>query len=207
MRYYIVCYKKEKSARFWLISLALSLVPATTIYVFSIIKHDESPNISYLTCQSFSSPGKASQVITIIIPFLYIIPCWIVTFCYFSIAWTANKQLNNMKNEAVNNGDEALLKIIKRQKVRLFFQLILVFWAYNINFFPSYITFVLKFAIGYKRTPFVDALVYVMVYAAVTVNPIITMIFQPEVNTEFILILVKFQAKVKKMLQDLIHRN
>jgi hypothetical protein len=207
MRYNIVCYKNEKSAKFWLVSLALSLAPATAIYVYSIFRHDESPNISYLTCQPFSVPGKVTAVISILIPFLFIVPCWTVTFCYFSIAWTVNRQLNNMRSEAITNEYAVLLKVIRKQKFKLFFQLFLVFWAYNINFFPSYITFVLKFAIGYKRTPFVDALVYVMVYSAVAINPIITIIFQPEVNTEFILILVKFQAKFKKVLHNITHRN
>ncbi|KXN67655.1 hypothetical protein CONCODRAFT_10224 [Conidiobolus coronatus NRRL 28638] len=63
MRYNIVCYKKEKSAKFWLISLVLSLGPTTAIYGYSIFKHDESPNISYLTCQPFSVPTKLGQLI------------------------------------------------------------------------------------------------------------------------------------------------
>ncbi|KXN65243.1 hypothetical protein CONCODRAFT_13244 [Conidiobolus coronatus NRRL 28638] len=207
LRYLIVCHKKEKSLRFWLIILALSLVPCTFIYIYGAAKKDSTPTVSYLHCQPYSLPSKLSSVMTIVIPFLYLIPCWVVTYCYFAIGVTANKHLNTLKREAHTNGDEHLLKIITQQKFKMVIQLLLVFVIYNVNFMLSYITFILKYAIGYKRPPIIDALVFVMVHGTVAINPIITITFQPDVNNEFVMILVRFQARFKKRIRNLFYNR
>ncbi|KXN65240.1 hypothetical protein CONCODRAFT_13241 [Conidiobolus coronatus NRRL 28638] len=200
LRYLIVCHKKEVKLLYWLITLFLSFGLITIIYCLGIYTNDSGPSPSYLYCQPFTSPGMIGYVVSIIIPFAFIIPCWLTTFCYFSVGWEANKQLNNMKQEAINTGDSNLLRAITNQKIKLVTQLILVFVLYNVNFSLSYVTWILRFAIGYKRPPEMDAVISVSANFTIAINPVITIIFQPDINNEVKFFFVKMSAKYKSIL-------
>jgi hypothetical protein len=206
LRYLIVCHKKELSFVYWLLILLISIIPCTFVYGYGAALKDPSPSISYLQCMPFKSPGKISYVMTIFIPFLYLIPCWIVTVCYFLIGRTANGHLNIVKAGAIMNGDEHLLKSIMNQRIKLCIQLLVVFIIYNANFMLSYITFILKFAIGYKRTPIVDSLVLIFIYFTIAINSIITITFQPEVNNEFLFLIVLYTTKFKSLIRNIYTR-
>ncbi|KXN65370.1 hypothetical protein CONCODRAFT_13060 [Conidiobolus coronatus NRRL 28638] len=91
-----------------------------------------------------------------------------------------------MKREADINQDINGLKLIRQQKIKLYMQLALVFFVYNLLFMLSYISMILRFAIGFKRTPVLDGIILSMVLISVCLNPIITVFFQPEVNNEFL---------------------
>ncbi|KXN74297.1 hypothetical protein CONCODRAFT_2678 [Conidiobolus coronatus NRRL 28638] len=184
----------------------LGVIPCTFVYVYGAALKDSSPSKSYLQCMPFTSPGKLSYVMTIFIPFLYLIPCWIVTVCYFLIGWTANGHLNIVKAGAIMNGDEHLLKSIMNQRIKLCIQLLIVFVIYNVNFMLSYITFILKFAIGYKRTPIVDSLVLIFIYFTIAINSIITITFQPEVNNEFLFLIVLYTRKFRSLIRNIYSR-
>jgi hypothetical protein len=116
------------------------------------------------------------------------------------VGWEANKQLNNMKQDAINTGDSNLLSAIKTQKIKLVIQLILVFILYNVNFTLSYITWILKFATGYKRPPEMDAVISVSANFTIAINPVITIIFQPDINNEVKFFFVKMSVKYKSIL-------
>ncbi|KXN66337.1 hypothetical protein CONCODRAFT_11842 [Conidiobolus coronatus NRRL 28638] len=118
-------------------------------------------------------------------PALYIIPCWIATYCYFCVGWAAYKRLNLMKQEAINNSDENLLSAIKKQKTKLSIQILFVFVIYNVNFSSSYVTWIMKFVSNYKRTILVDVIVVIQASSTAFINPIVTIIFQPDINNEF----------------------
>jgi hypothetical protein len=104
-----------------------------------------------------------------------------------------------MRADAYNTNDEMMIQVIKREKRKLAIQIFFVFCLYNLTFCMSYITMILKYAIGYKRTPIIDALTFSFVHISMAVNPIITISFQPEVNQEFKLMLIKYQAKFKSL--------
>jgi hypothetical protein len=108
-----------------------------------------------------------------------------------------------MKIEAKANGNINLLKAIKRQKSKIVVQLTLVVILYNINFSPSYITQILKFSIGYKRSPIVEAITYFTVLLTYTLNPVLTITFQPELNHELSAILFKLNVKIRKFISKI----
>jgi uncharacterized membrane protein YozB (DUF420 family) len=131
------------------------------------------------------------------------LPCLTTSFCYFAVGWKCNKQLNILIREARIAQDIVGLKLIRQQKIKLCVQLILVFFIYNLLFMLSYITMVLKFAIGFKRAPILDGLILSMTNISVCLNPIITVFFQPEVNNEFLFLLVTTKAKFKTFFKNL----
>jgi hypothetical protein len=198
MRYLIVCHNITKSTKFWLIWIAIVCSPLLLIFIYGAVLHIDKPTPSYLTCISFTDPGKISYIINLLFPFFYLIPCWVITFCYTCIGIKAHKKLNLMKIEAEASGDIEMLKVIKFQRIKILAQLILVVILYNINFSPSYVTHILKFAIEYKRTPIVEAILYFMGILTFTLNPVLTITFQPELNYEITSILFKFNLRIKK---------
>jgi hypothetical protein len=207
LRYTIVCHQKEKSMRFWLIILFILCLPCTVIYLYGTIRKDSKPTASYIQCQPFLNPDKISSLVLIILSFCFLIPCWITTYCYLAIGWSANKKLNSMQNDAYNTNDVAFSQAIKKEKKKLIIQILFVFCLYNLTFCMSYITMILKYAIGYKRTPIMDAFIYTSVHISMAVNPLITISFQPEVNTEFQVMLVKYQAKFKSIIRRILRNN
>ncbi|KXN74969.1 family A G protein-coupled receptor-like protein [Conidiobolus coronatus NRRL 28638] len=199
MRYFIVCHNITKSTKFWLISLAVGCLPSLMIFIYGATLHQDKSSPSYLACTAFSAPTQINFIINCILPFLFIIPSWIITFCYFCIGLKINKQLNRMKIEAIADRDYNLLKVISLQKIKIVVQLTLVIVLYNINFSPSYITLILKFTIGYNRTPIAEAIVFLVVYCTFSLNPVLTITFQPELNHELSLILFKLNLRIKKL--------
>ncbi|KXN69674.1 hypothetical protein CONCODRAFT_7832 [Conidiobolus coronatus NRRL 28638] len=174
-------------------------LPSMVLYTLGAVRKDSKPTTSYIQCQPFLNPDKTSSLILILLSFCFLIPCWITTYCYLAIGWSANKKLNIMRVDAVNTNDEMMIQVIKREKLKLVIQIFFVFCLYNLTFCMSYITMILKYAIGYKRTPIMDAIVFTSVHISMAVNPLITISFQPEVNTEFQVMLVKYQAKFKSL--------
>jgi hypothetical protein len=199
MRYLIVCHSITKSTKFWLISLAIGCLPSLVIFIYGVTLHQDKASSSYLACTAFSTPNQINFIINCILPFLFLIPSWIITFCYFCIGLKVNKKLNQMKAEAKSNRNYSLLKVIRLQKIKIIVQLTLVIILYNINFSPSYITLILKFSIGYNRTPIAEATVFLIVYLTFSLNPVLTITFQPELNHELSLILFKLNLRIKKL--------
>ncbi|KXN64693.1 hypothetical protein CONCODRAFT_14110 [Conidiobolus coronatus NRRL 28638] len=126
MRYLIVCHNITKSTRFWLISLTIGCLPHLIVFIYGAVLHIDKPTPSYLACISFTTPTKINFIINCIIPFFYLIPSWVITFCYICIGIKVNKKLNQMKIEAKSNGDVNMLKVIKQQRVKILAQLTLV---------------------------------------------------------------------------------
>jgi hypothetical protein len=203
LRYLIVCHQLEKSFKFWLITIIISLIPSTVVYIYASVVGDAMPSVTLLYCSPFTQPGEVSNIMNTIIPFLLLIPCWISTFCYFSVGYKVNKQLNQMKKEAKLNNDSNLIAMIKKQKTKLITQLILVFILYNGNFMISYVTLIMKFSTGFKRPPILDALGFAMGNTTLAFNPILTITFQPELNNEFKIFLVKLRAKCVNSIRNL----
>lgn len=173
------------------------------IYTYGAILHIDKPTPSYLGCISFTASNQINFAINSIIPFLFLIPSWIITFCYICIGVKVNKQLNQMKIEATASQDTNLLKVIKLQKVKILVQLALVVILYNVNFSLSYITYILKFAISYKRSPIVEAIIYFTSLLTFSLNPVLTITFQPELNHELSTILFRINLKIKKFFSRL----
>ncbi|KXN70279.1 hypothetical protein CONCODRAFT_7194 [Conidiobolus coronatus NRRL 28638] len=80
----------------------------------------------------------------------------------------------------------------------------MVFIMYNGNFILSYVAWVLKFAVGFKRSPIYDAIAYTTVQITAALNSIITVTFQPDVNNELNIILFKLKVKFKKIIRHLL---
>jgi hypothetical protein len=199
MRYLIVCHNITKSIKFWLISLTIACLPPLAIFVYGAMLHQDKPTPSYLSCIAFSAQNQINFIISCILPFLFLIPSWIISFCYFCIGLKVNKKLNQMKAEANASGDINMLKVIRLQKVKVIIQLTLVIILYNVNFSPAYITHILKIAIGYKRTPIIEALIFFLGHLTFTLNPVLTITFQPELNHELSAILFKLNLKIKTL--------
>ncbi|KXN65242.1 family A G protein-coupled receptor-like protein [Conidiobolus coronatus NRRL 28638] len=207
LRYLIVCHKLEKSFKFWLVAIIIGIIPSTVVYIYAGVVGDAMPSVTLLYCSPFTQPGRVSNIMGIIVTFFLLIPCWITTFCYFSVGYKVNKQLNQMKKEAKINNDSNLITIIKKQKIKLIIQLIMVFMLYNCNFMISYITLFMKFSTGFKRPPLLDALSFAMGNATLAFNPILTITFQPELNNEFKIFLVKLRAKWVNSIRNLFNNQ
>jgi hypothetical protein len=203
LRYSIVCHNAKKGAVFWLSVYIILLSPVAAIFLYPFIKKDANPAISYIYCSLYTKSGPIGLALTYIIPFLYLIPCWAVTFCYFEIARKAYKNLRKMKLEAMINNDTILLASIKNQSIKLMIQLIAIFILFNVNFMPSYIAWILKMAIGYKRTPFIDAITFELAELSLAIDPIITVTFQPELNHELNILIIRFKLKIKSFIYNL----
>ncbi|KXN67049.1 hypothetical protein CONCODRAFT_10970 [Conidiobolus coronatus NRRL 28638] len=169
------------------------------IYSFVFYTNDASPLASKLYCSPFAKQGNLSGVMLYLIPFFYIIPCWITTYCYFMVGWIANKKLNLMKQEAVDSSNESLLISIKKQKLKLWMQILFVFYIYNANFCLSYVTWIMRLASNYKRPILMDAIVYLQVTSTSFLNPIVTIIFQPDINHESKILWIKLKLKIEKL--------
>ncbi|KXN65798.1 hypothetical protein CONCODRAFT_12519 [Conidiobolus coronatus NRRL 28638] len=182
----------------------LIILPPSILFGYSFVIGDANPGVSYLYCSPYLKPSELTSIMTIVIPLLYLVPCWITTFCYFEVGRRANKNLNIMKQDAINNNNQILLKSIKLQKRKLIIQLIMVFILFNVDFMLAYIGWILRFAIGFKRTPIFDACAFEAIISSFMVNPIITITFQPELNYELNLIIVKSRARLAKFIYSLI---
>jgi hypothetical protein len=118
----------------------------------------------------------------------------------------AYKKLNQMKKVALSTNDSEMIDIIGRQKRSLIIQLVVVFVVFNVLYMPVYVTVVLRFAIGYKRPPFMDAILLYITEISKMIDPIITISFQPELNHEFQVILTKVKVKIKNFFKSVFNR-
>ncbi|KXN65192.1 hypothetical protein CONCODRAFT_13309 [Conidiobolus coronatus NRRL 28638] len=198
LRYLIVCHKKELRFKTWLIIAIVPILGIFLLFSISFYTKDASPSVSYTYCFAFTQPGIFSKVMLYLATIQVIIPCWISTYCYFCVGWAAYKRLNLMKQEAVNNSDERLLKAIKKEKFNLAIQILFVFAIYNVNYSLNYVTWAMKAAINYKRSILVDTIVVIQVHSTPFINPVVTIIFQPDINNEFKLFWIKVKLKIKK---------
>ncbi|KXN64932.1 hypothetical protein CONCODRAFT_13671 [Conidiobolus coronatus NRRL 28638] len=112
-----------------------------------------------------------------------------------------------MKLEAIEKNDTSLLVSIKKQNIKLTIQLVAIFMLFNANFMPSYIAWILKVAIGYKRTPIIDALAFELIELSLAIDPIITVTFQPELNHELKILIIKSKLRIKSFIYNLIRYN
>ncbi|KXN70698.1 hypothetical protein CONCODRAFT_6698 [Conidiobolus coronatus NRRL 28638] len=111
-----------------------------------------------------------------------------------------------MKKEALSTNDDEMVDRVRKQKHSLIIQLIIVFTVFNVFYMPIYISIVLRFATGYQRTPFADAIFLYLMEISRMIDPIITINFQPELNHEFQIILTKFKIKFKNFFTNIFNR-
>jgi hypothetical protein len=207
LRYSIVCHNIKKSILFWLTVYLMLLLPVVAIFLYPFVTKDISFSPSYMFCSPYIKPKPETLILTYIIPFIYLIPCWIVTFCYFEIGRKAYKSLSKMKLEAIEKNDDILLTSIKEQSVKLTIQLVMIFILFNVNFMPSYVSLILKLAIGYKRTPIIDVLTFELIELSLAIDPVITVTFQPELNHELNFLIVKSKLKIKNFIFNMFQYN
>jgi hypothetical protein len=203
LRYLMVCFEIKKSLKFWIIATIFSCVPATFFFSYGAILGDAKPSSSYIQCHSFLGSDPFSTHISLGLSFCYLIPCWITTINYFLVGWSANKKLNLIKQEANITNDTVCLAEIQRQKRKLLGQLFVVFILYNGLFMLSYVTMIMRYTDNYRRTPFIDAMVFTLITVSISLNPLITVSFQPDLNNEFLFFLVKMKAKIKSTLKSI----
>jgi hypothetical protein len=108
-----------------------------------------------------------------------------------------------MKKDAVATNDTFLASIIKKQKLNLIFQLGVVFTVFNFSFMPVYVTVIMRVTRGYKRSPISDAVMGEIIEISRAIDPIITLIFQPDLNHEFKVFLTKLMANIKSFVKKL----
>jgi hypothetical protein len=203
----MIFHKIERGLKFWIGVIIIGSVPCVSIFLYAAIIKNYKPTPSSIQCLPYLGDDKFSIRMMLLTAANFLIPCWITTYCYFAIGWKVSRQLKTLKSEAETNGDIEGLNMIKRVKRKLVLQLVMVFFIYNLLFMISYITMILKFAIGFKRTPFLDALILLMVNSSICLNPLITISFQPELNNELKILLVKVKAKCKKLFKHIFSRQ
>jgi hypothetical protein len=203
LRYLMIFFKFERNIKFWVSLMLVGSIPSISIFLYGAVIGDNRPTVSYTQCLPYLGSDKFSITMMLITSSTFLLPCWTTTFCYFAVGWKCNKQLNKMKIDAEAIQDSNSLRLIRSQKIKLFVQLTMVFFIYNCLFMLSYITMILKFAIGFKRTPILDGIILFMINSSVCLNPLITVSFQPEVNNEFLFLLVTLKAKLKTMIKKI----
>jgi hypothetical protein len=67
--------------------------PVVAIFLYYFIANDENLAPSFIFCSLHIKLSSEMLIITYFIPFIYLLPCWTVTFCYFEIARKAYKNL------------------------------------------------------------------------------------------------------------------
>ncbi|KXN72737.1 family A G protein-coupled receptor-like protein [Conidiobolus coronatus NRRL 28638] len=200
-RYLAVVHEYKLGLKLLVIITIAGMLPTIVTYLYGLINMDARPYSSYVICAPLTSPGKLSAILNTIGTILLMLPCWITTYCYFFIGWKANKKLNLMKVEANINNNEVALRAIKIQKISLVLQIIMVFILYNVNIMVTVVTYFMRLTTGYKRPPFFDAIAYEMLIVTFTLNPIITVSFQPEIKNEIQFIFIKLHARIKNAIR------
>jgi hypothetical protein len=201
MRYIIVCHNIRQGSKFWIISYIIAISPLTAMYLYPIIMLDGNLLPSHLYCSSFLKPSPNTIFLSFIHALIFVVPCWVSTYCYFVIGIKVYKKLNQMENEATASNENEQVIRIQSQKKNLIIQLVVVFVAFNLVYIPIYITLLLRYVIGYLRPPLVDAIIITLFDVTRAIDPIITIIFQPELNHEFQVIASKSLAKFKVLYQ------
>jgi hypothetical protein len=206
LRYLIFCRSKDLILSTWIITLFVIDSGALIFISLGFYTKDAAPSSSYLYCNIFTKQSGLSTVALYFIPLLFIIPCWVTTYCYLMVGWIANKKLNLMRQEAANNEDRGLLEAIKNQKFKLLLQILFIFVNYNVNFALSYITWIMKLVANYKRTITVDFIVCIQVAFAALLNPVVTIVFQPDINNEFNFLWIKLKLRIIGMYKKYFNR-
>jgi hypothetical protein len=204
LRYSIVCHNFKRGVLFWLVIYLIVILPIAVIFIYPFIMKDANTAPSFMFCSSYMKPSVLTSALLYIIPLIFLFPCWIVTFCYFEIGRKVYRNLNIMNTEAVSKNDTNLQISIKKQSRKLMIQLAMIFCLFNINFMPSYISWILRLAIDYKRTPIVDAITFELIEISLAIDPIITVTFQPELNHELNILLFKFKLRIKNFIGGLL---
>jgi hypothetical protein len=119
------------------------------------------------------------------------------------VGWTANKRLNIMKNDAMSNSDEELLVTIKKERFKLWTQMLFVLYIYNGNFALSYATWIMKIFTEYRRSEIIDLVIQIQIVSTIFLNPIVTIIFQPDINNEFQYLWIKFKLRALRLLHKI----
>lgn len=202
-RYLAVVHEYRLGLKLLVIITIAGISPTIATFMYGLINMDARPISSYIICAPITTPGQVSTILNIIGTVLLMLPCWVITYCYFLIGWKANKKLNLMKIEAQINNNEVALRAIKMQKINLTLQILMVFILYNVDVMVTVVTYFMRLATGYKRPPFFDAMTYEMLVITLALNPIITISFQPEVKNEIKLIFIKLHAKIKKAIRTI----
>ncbi|KXN74221.1 family A G protein-coupled receptor-like protein [Conidiobolus coronatus NRRL 28638] len=206
-RYLAVVHEYKLDQKLLVIITIAGISPTVATFLYGLINMDARPISSYVICAPITNPGQISTILNIIGTILLMLPCWLITYCYFFIGWKANKKLNLMKTEAQINNNEVALKAIKIQKINLMLQILMVFVLYNVDVMVTVVTYFMRLTTGYKRPPFFDAITYEMLVFTLALNPIITVSFQPEVKNEIKLVFIKLHAKIKKALRSIAIRE
>ncbi|KXN70705.1 hypothetical protein CONCODRAFT_6706, partial [Conidiobolus coronatus NRRL 28638] len=142
-------------------------------------------------------------VISVINSFILVIPCWVSTYCYSVIGIKSYRKLNQIKREALASNDENLLKVIRKQKYNLIAQLVVVLTVFNIVYIPLYITMVLRIVSEYRRTPIAEAIMMKLAEISRAIDPLITVIFQPELSHEFKAFIIKTKVRLRVLVNNL----
>jgi hypothetical protein len=204
-RYLLVIHNIERKFKFYLLLTIILSIPVTSLFIYGLIIQDQNPSVAYLNCFPLTSPSLITTIFNTFLTLSLVIPCWLTTYFYFAIGWKANKKLNEMIKEAKTDSNRELIRTIKSEKLKLALQLTMMFIIYNINFMPSYITHILKLAISFKRTPFLEFIVIFGTQVSIVLNPAVTISFQPDVNNEFKFLIFKFKIKMKKLIGGLFY--
>jgi hypothetical protein len=200
-RYLAVIHEYRLGLKFLVITTIAGISPTVAAFIYGLISMDARPASSYVMCLPITAPGQVSAIINTIITILGMLPCWITAYCYFIIGWKANKNLNSMKAEARINNNEVALRTIKMQKIKLIFQILMIFILYYVDIMVTIVTYFMRLTTGYRRPPFFDAIAFELLIITLALNPIITVGFQPEVNNEIKLIFIKLHAKIKRAIR------
>jgi hypothetical protein len=203
-RYLAVVHEYKLGLKLLVAIIMMGISPTVAMYLYGLINMDARPLSSYIMCAPLTTPGRISTILNILGTVFLMLPCWITTYCYLFIGWKANKKLSLMKIEAQVNNNEVAIRAIKMQRIHLILQILMVFILYNVDIMITVITYFMRLATGYRRSPFFDAVVIEMVIITVAFNPIVTVSFQPEINNEIKLIFIKLHAKVKKAIRRVI---
>jgi hypothetical protein len=169
----------------------MRLLPVAGVFLFPFVSKDANPPSSYVFCSPYVKPSPIAYIISFIIPLIYLLPCWTVTFCYFEIGRKVYRNLSKLKSEAIENNDISSQISIKRQSIKLTVQLIMIFILFNVNFMPSYIAWMLRTTTRYQKSPIYDAITFELIEFPLTADPIITVTFQPELNHELNFLIFK----------------
>jgi hypothetical protein len=111
-----------------------------------------------------------------------------------------------MSKEASSSNDSESVIRFRKLKYSLIFQLLTVFIVFNIAYMPIAITIILRSIIGYRRPPSVDATMIALYQTCRVIDPIVTIIFQPELSHEFKVFLTKSKAKFKSLIGNFLRQ-
>ncbi|KXN64639.1 family A G protein-coupled receptor-like protein [Conidiobolus coronatus NRRL 28638] len=197
MRYLVVCHNIRLPKWIWLTITTVCLSPIIGTFSYTISVMDGRPSPSYIQCGGLGNGTEVANTLQIFGGVYMAIQAWLITVAYLLICYNVYKKLNTVLKEAKMSDDRETCTSLYRQRNNLFGQVALIIWVYNITYMFSYVTQVLKVTIGYKRTPFLDAVVMMMIMFPCLCNPIVTLSFQPEVKCEFQALMVRFWARMK----------